>query len=73
MSIFNIQSKEEREKLRKMVYTFRQMDDEEQKSMIKRTRKQSQELADFLEKLRKMDQRSEKIDSLADDIIDQLG
>jgi K+/H+ antiporter YhaU regulatory subunit KhtT len=73
MAVFDIQSKEEREKLRRMVYTFRQMDNEEQKSMIKSTRKKSQELADFLEKLRKMDQRNKKIDSLADDIIDQLG
>lgn len=71
--IFHDLSDRERKALRIMVKKFREeMSDEEQKDCIRRVSNRAKEAGDFLQKIRDMQKRGEKIDRLADQIISRL-
>jgi len=71
---FNLKQLSDKEKKALQVKTqrFQKKNDEEQKDMIKKARNKDKELADFLEKVRRVQKRSGKIDQLADKIIDRV-
>lgn len=55
-----------------MIKRFKEMSDEKQESMIDRMKKRDEGVADFLSKVVRVQDRSEKIDQLADKIIDRV-
>lgn len=58
--------------LQVMIKRFKEMSDEKQESMIDRMKKRDEGVADFLSKVVRVQDRSEKIDQLADKIIDRV-
>lgn len=73
-SPFNLKQLSDKEKkaLQVMIKKFKEMDDEEQQSMIDQMKKEDEEVAKFLKKVKRVQKRSDKIDQLADKIIDRL-
>ncbi|WP_103027192.1 hypothetical protein [Salinibacter altiplanensis] len=58
--------------MRDLIKKFRQMDDESQQNVIGRVAKRDQEGAELLRKVRRVQKRGDRIENLADEIIDKL-
>lgn len=58
--------------MRDLIKKFRQMDDESQQNVIDRVAKRDQEGAELLRKVRQTQKRSDRIERLANEIIDEL-
>jgi hypothetical protein len=71
---FNVDQLTDKQKkaLQVMIKRFKEMSDEKQESMIERMKKKDEDVADFLSKVVRVQDRSEKIDRLADKIIDRV-
>jgi hypothetical protein len=71
---FNVDQLTDKQKkaLQVMIKRFKEMSDEKQESMIDRMKKKNEDVADFLSKVVRVQDRSEKIDQLADKIIDRV-
>ena len=71
---FNVDQLTDKQKkaLQVMIKRFKEMSDEKQESVIDRMNKKDEDVADFLSKVVRVKDRSEKIDQLADKIIDRV-
>ncbi|MBB4070332.1 hypothetical protein GGP72_003336 [Salinibacter ruber] len=71
---FNVDQLTDKQKkaLQVMIKRFKEMSDEKQESVIDRMNKKDEDVADFLSKVVRVQDRSEKIDRLADKIIDRV-
>ncbi len=71
---FNVDQLTDKQKkaLQVMIKRFKEMSDEKQESVIDRMSKKDKDVADFLSKVVRVQDRSEKIDQLADKIIDRV-
>ncbi|MCS3685402.1 hypothetical protein [Salinibacter ruber] len=71
---FNVDQLTDKQKkaLQVMIKRFKEMSDEKQESVIDRMNKKDEDVADFLSKVVRVQDRSEKIDQLADKIIDRV-
>ncbi len=71
---FNVDQLTDNQKkaLQVMIKRFKEMSDEKQESVIDRMNKKDEDVADFLSKVVRVQDRSEKIDRLADKIIDRV-
>jgi len=71
---FNVDQLTDKQKkaLQVMIKRFKEMSDEKQESVIDRMNKKDEDVAGFLSKVVRVQDRSEKIDQLADKIIDRV-